>query len=89
VTASNAPVVTHVSPNRGGLFSLVLITGHNLTGATSVSFGNGHPAFFLTLSSSFIVALAPPQPRGTTVDVTVTTKNGTSATSAADRFTYR
>ena len=88
VTPPTAPTVTRVFPRRGASYSLVLIGGRNLGGTKSVDFGAGHPAFYLPLSSTFIVALAPPA-RGTTVDVTVTTANGTSATSAADRFTYR
>ena len=85
---SNAPVVSRVAPNRGGPYSLVLIAGRNLGGAKTVDFGAGHPAFFLPLSSTSIVALAPSE-RKTTVDVTVTTANGTSATSSADQFTFR
>ena len=87
VKPSNAPVVSSLTPSSGIPYSVVLISGSNLSGATSVSFGAGHHAFNLTLSSRLIVALAP---AGTgTVDVTVTTRNGTSATSSADRFTYR
>ncbi len=47
------------------------------------------PALFLALSSRLVLAPAPPGPTGA-VDVTVATKaDGTSATSSADRFTYR
>jgi len=88
VRSSTAPVVTAVRPSTGGPFSLVLIGGRNLAHASGVSFGSGHGALFLPLSSSLVIALAPIESRGT-VDVTVTTSQGTSATSSADRFTYR
>ncbi len=88
VKASNAPVVSGVSPNSGGPFSIVLISGTNLSHATAVSFGSGHRAFFLALSSRLVIALAPPHAAGA-VAVTVTTRVGTSATSSADQFTYR
>jgi hypothetical protein len=84
---AHAPTVTRVTPNSGGSFSLVLIGGTNLTQVRSVSFGS-QKAVFLALSSKLIIALAPSESAGT-VDVTVTTKAGTSATSTADRFTYR
>lgn len=89
VTSSSAPQVTGVAPNHGGPFSLVFITGKNFSGATAVNFGPGHPTLFLELTSTLVVALAPVEKHGTTVDVTVTTSNGASATSSADRFTFR
>lgn len=75
-------------PNRGGTFSLVLIEGSNLSGATGVHFGT-KSALFLGLSGTLAIALAPQEPAGTVADVTVTTKNGTSPTSTEDQFTYR
>ena len=86
-TTSRAPTVTGITPSSGGAFTLVIITGTNLSGAKTVSFG-GHRARFLPLGNRLALALAPPGPTGT-ADVTVTTKYGTSATGAADRFTYR
>jgi hypothetical protein len=87
--ATNTPVVTKVLPPSGKAFSLVLIEGRNLTNIQAVYFGStAHPALFLGSSSSMILALAPSEPAGTTVDVTVKTRAGTSATSSADRFTY-
>ena len=77
----------NVTPSSGGAFSIVLITGSNLGHPTSVSFGSKR-ALALGVSSRLIIALAPTQPSGTVVDVTVTTKAGTSATSSADHFTY-
>ncbi len=88
VTPSNAPVVTAVLPSKGAPFSLVAIEGTKLAHATAVRFGTKR-TLFLGLGPRFIVALAPPPATtGSTVDVTVTTKNGTSAASAADKFTY-
>jgi hypothetical protein len=80
-----APTVTGVSPNSGSSRGLVTVTGKNFTNVQSVSFG-GLSAGGFVLSSTQILVLVP---NGTgTVDVTVTTASGTSATSSADRFTY-
>ncbi len=84
----NTPVVTGVFPSRGSRFSVVVITGKNLNRASKVAFGSVRAPFFLRLSSTLIIALAPPQASGTTVDVTVTTPVGTSAATSADRFSY-
>jgi hypothetical protein len=82
------PAVRCVSPNRGlepGGTS-VAITGINLGGATAVKFGSTSATSFTVNSASSITAVSP---AGTgTVDVTVTTPQGTSAASSADRFTY-
>jgi hypothetical protein len=93
-TGGAAPVVTRVSPNVGTSFGLTSITGENLGNATAVDFGTqpnwlfGSPATaFYQVSNTLLIALVPPLPVGT-VDVTVTTANGTSATSRADHYTY-
>jgi hypothetical protein len=82
------PAVRCVRPNRGletGGTSAT-ITGINLTGATAVKFGSTNATSFKVESATTITAVAP---AGTgTVDVTVTTKEGTSAASSADRFTF-
>jgi len=90
VTApSNAPVVTALIPRSGFMFSVVIIEGRNLRGATAVNFGSTKARFFLRLTDRLILALAPAPPSaGGTVDVTVTTPVGTSAATAADQFTY-
>jgi IPT/TIG domain len=82
-----APTITGVSPSSGPSGTLVTITGTSFTGATTVDFGAGNPATtFATNNDTTVTAIAP---SGTgTVDVTVTTPGGTSATSAADQFTY-
>jgi IPT/TIG domain len=65
----------------------VTITGSNLGGATAVSFGDTAAASFTVNSGSQVTAVSPGEPAGT-VDITVTTPGGTSATGAADEFTY-
>jgi Autotransporter beta-domain/IPT/TIG domain len=83
-----APTVTAVSPNGGPSNSgiSVVITGTNFTGATAVNFGaNAAPSF--TVNSATSITATSPNGTGT-VDITVTTPGGTSATSTADHFTY-
>ena len=71
-------------PTAGG--TTVTITGTNFTGATGVKFGTAAATGFTVVSAT---RSPPRRPAGTgTVDVTVTTPGGTSATSAADQFTY-
>jgi len=85
---SAAPAVTGVSPMLGPLAggTTVTITGSGFTGATAVDFGSVAAGSFTVNSATQITATSP---AGTgTVDVTVVTPNGTSATSAADQFTY-
>ncbi|MBS0582315.1 MAG: IPT/TIG domain-containing protein, partial [Proteobacteria bacterium] len=65
----------------------VTITGTNLSGATAVQFGATNAASFTVNSATSITAVAPAGSAGA-VDVTVTTAGGTSATSAADQYTY-
>ena len=82
-----APTVNGISPNSGPTSggTSVIITGTNFTGATSILFG-GNPASFTVNSSTQITAISPP---GTgTVNVTVTTANGTSAITSFTQFTY-
>jgi hypothetical protein len=84
------PTVTDVSPHVGPMSggTTVTITGTNLSGATVVSFG-GKPAKSFTVDQDeHITATAPSSNTASTVDVTVTTDGGTSATSAADHFRY-
>jgi YD repeat-containing protein len=87
------PVVTMLDqtsgPAAGG--TRVTITGNNFNGATAVSFGAVAvgPGGFTVNSNTSITVTSPNHGPGTaTVDVTVTTAGGTSATSAADQFTY-
>ena len=87
-----APTVTKVEPNEGWGegFTTVEITGTNFTGATAVRFGSSNARSFTVNSPTSITAVSPERGyrEGSTVNVTVTTPAGTSATSAADQFTY-
>jgi hypothetical protein len=80
-------VVSGVSPNNGPLAggTSVTITGANLTGATSVTFG-GTAASFTPVSDTQITATSPAG--SGTVDVRVTAGGVTSAITASDHFTY-
>ncbi len=61
------------------------ITGTNLGGASAVEFGSNAA----TITADSATSITATSPAGTgTVDVTVTTAGGTSATSPADEFTY-
>jgi hypothetical protein len=82
------PTVSGISPTSGSTSggTTVVVTGTGFTGATAVAFGGTAASGFTVDSATQITASAP---AGTgTVDVRVTTPSGTSATSAADQFTY-
>jgi subtilisin family serine protease len=82
------PTVSSVVPNIGPIAggTSVTITGTNLTGATAVKFGTVAATTYTVNSATQITATSPAG--SGIVDVTVTTAGGTSATSAADQFTY-
>ena len=83
------PIVTGLSPTHGPEVggTTVTITGSHLTGATGVLFGTTPATGVTVVNDTTITAIAPAHEDGT-VDVTVTTGAGTSATAAADRYTY-
>ena len=83
-----SPTVTGVAPATGPSFGgvPVTITGTNFDAVTAVKFGSTNAASYEVQSESTLLVVAPPG--GGTVDVTVTTPAGTSATSAADQFVY-
>lgn len=90
-----APTVTNVNPNTNGNTAggdSVTITGTNFTDsggawqATAVSFG-GTPATSVVVVNATTITCVSPAGTGT-VDVTVTSIGGTSATSPSDQFTY-
>lgn len=87
-TGSN-PTITGLSPATGPITGgeTVIITGTNLSGATAVDFGSVAATSFSVISNTEIEAVDPAQAAGT-VNVTVTTSAGTTATSSADQFTY-
>jgi hypothetical protein len=83
-----APTVTGLNPTSGPAAggTLVTITGTGFTGATVVDFGATAATEFTVINGTTITADSP---AGTgTVDVTVTTPDGTSATTPGNRFTY-
>jgi hypothetical protein len=87
-----APTVTVISPNSGPTAggTSVIITGTNLTGATGaagVKFGSTNATSYTVNSATQITATAPAGSAGT-VDITVATVGGISATGAGDQFTY-
>jgi alpha-tubulin suppressor-like RCC1 family protein len=86
---SPPPTISKVAPRKGPATggTSVTITGANFTRATSVEFGSVSAASYTVNSSSSITAVSPAEAPGL-VDVTVTTPNGTSAVSPADRFRF-
>jgi hypothetical protein len=89
VTAAAAPTISSVTPAGGPPAggTTVTITGTGLKGATAVFFGGAAAASSMVSSDTQINAVSPAG--SGTVDVTVTTPAGTSATSAADQFLYQ
>jgi alpha-tubulin suppressor-like RCC1 family protein len=83
------PSVSSVSPSEGPAAggTAVTISGNNLTAATAVKFGSSNATFTVNPQGTSIAATSPPGLG--TVDVTVTTLGGSSATSSGDHFNYR
>src|SRR5438093_11908494 len=83
-----APTVTGISPTSGSTVggTSLSISGCGFTGATWVKFGTT-AASFVTNNDSTVTSTSPAHAAGT-VDVTVTTSAGTSATTPADQFNY-
>ncbi len=86
---SPRPKVAKVTPSSGPATggTTVTITGSKLTGATKVMFGTKEAARFKIVSAGKIVAHTAAHAAGT-VNVRVTTPEGTSVISAADKFTF-
>jgi hypothetical protein len=88
VVTPTPPSVSALSPHFGPVLggTLVTITGIGLSGVTAVEFGTEPATHFTPVSNTQITACSP---AGTgTANVTVTTAQGTSATSPADQFAY-
>ena len=77
-------LTTPAGPANGG--STVYIYGLDLGGAMAVNFGQT-AGTIVSNGGTFLVATSPAAAAGT-VDVTITTPNGTTAVSTADKFTY-
>jgi len=86
-TPPPAPRVTGVSPSSGSSGTKVTVSGTDLTGATAVTFGPGHPGTSLTVVNATTLTVDAPAGSGT-VDVQVTTPSGTSMVQTLDWFTY-
>jgi hypothetical protein len=88
IAAAAAPTVTNVAPSvgppDGGI--VVHIGGTDFSGATEVHFG-AVAASFVVKSATAIEAVSPEGTEGT-VDVTVTTPEGTSEPVRGDHFSY-
>jgi hypothetical protein len=83
---SEAPVVSSVTPSSGSAGTTVTIKGAGFLTGSSVNFG---PTAATSVTYVTPYELQATVPGGTgNVDVTVTTSGGTSATSAADLFSY-
>ncbi len=74
-------------PTAGGTH--VVVAGSDFDEVGTVSFGTTPAASFSVDSPSQITAVSPPAAAAGAVDVAVTTAGGTSASTSADRFTYR
>ena len=89
--SASSPTVTAVNPTSGstaGGNSLV-ISGTSFTGATSVTIGSTTLTGGFTVDSAAqITVTSVPAHAAGTVDVTVTTANGTSATNSADQYAF-
>ncbi len=81
------PVVTNIEPASGSAGTLVRITGVNLGGAGSVSFGSGSTTEIQEDTSVSLVATAPPEKPGNAA-VSVTTPFGTSGSAPEADFRY-
>jgi sugar lactone lactonase YvrE len=88
VPAPAAPSVSGLSADSGGVAGgeTVTVSGANLSGPAAVRFGL-NPAAIVKQTASSVMVTVPAGLAGS-VDVTVSTAGGTSAKTAADRFTY-
>ncbi len=87
--APEPPSVSGLSPTSGASSggTMVTIYGSGFTGATAVNFGTVAAASFNVVSADEITALSPSE-NASVVDVIITTTQGTSTKSSADRFSY-
>ena len=88
-TDEGTPIVASVDPDEGPASggTQVTISGVNLDGAESVTFGNTPAAEFTVIDDGEIFATSPAHSPGT-VNVVVTTPGGSSPESSANEFTF-
>jgi IPT/TIG domain len=84
---SAAPTITAVTPSAGVAGTTVTVHGTGFDSGTKVAFGSRQATTVHVVSPFTLTVKAPPG--GGTVTVTATTWAGTSATSTADKFTYK
>jgi len=79
-TYENLPTIQHVIPHRGPSAggNRVQISGAGFTGAEAVEFGSVAATSFQVDSDQAITAVAPAEASKTTVEITVTTPEGTT-----------
>lgn len=87
---ADGPAVSTVDAASGPAYGGTSVTVHGLgfTGATAVMFGATPAAQITAIDGYTVTAIAPPAAGSSTVDVRVTTPQGTSAPTSADVFTY-
>ena len=87
--AALIPTIVGISPTNGLTSggTSVILTGINFTGTSAVKFGATNATSYTVNSDTQITATSPAGSGGT-VDITVTTPGGTSATSSSDQYTY-
>lgn len=86
---SGPPTVTALAPSGGSTAggTPVVVTGTNFQSVSAVVFGTNAATSFTYLNPNTIDATAPAGSAGT-INVTVTTPLGTSATGAGNAYTY-
>lgn len=90
-TPAGTPTVSKVTTTSGPASGdkAIVITGTNFTHVQSVSFGGvAASTYFTNNAGTEIAVLSPPSEVVGTVDVTVTTIVGTSATTTKDHYKY-
>ncbi|HTU86406.1 MAG TPA: IPT/TIG domain-containing protein [Solirubrobacteraceae bacterium] len=86
VAVEQAPAVSSISTERGPTGTQVTVYGTGFYPGSTVDFGASPAASVKYVNPDQLTAVAPAG--SGTVDVTVTTGQGTSAASAPDQFTY-
>lgn len=89
-TSACVPTVTSISPSFGTIAggTSVTITGSNFTNVSAVKFGSTSVSSYTVNQTATQITATSPAGSAGTVDITVTTAIGTSATSTSDQFTY-